>query len=80
MWILGTKKIYFTSPGQVYVIMSDTEKLDIILTRFDKTDKVLARILELIERNTPAQDFILNIGANILGNLLYPGSNGKDNN
>lgn len=58
--------------------MSDTEKLDLILQRLGENNKILVRLLELAENNTQTKDFLLNIGANILGNFIYPGNNGKE--
>ena len=55
--------------------MLDTEKLDLILVKLDENKKLLTRILELTESDTPEKDFLLNIGANVLGNLIYPGNN-----
>ena len=59
--------------------MSDTEKLDLILVKLDENKKLLTRILELAESDTPEKDFLLNIGANVLGNLIYPGNNVNTN-
>ena len=59
--------------------MSDTEKLDLILVKLDENKKLLTRILELTESDTPEKDFLLNIGANVLGNLIYPGNNVSTN-
>ena len=55
--------------------MLDTEKLDLILVKLDENKKLLTRILVLTENDTPEKDFLLNIGANVLGNLIYPGNN-----
>ena len=59
--------------------MLDTEKLDLILVKLDENKKLLTRILELVESDTPEKDFLLNIGANVLGNLIYPGNNVNTN-
>ena len=59
--------------------MLDTEKLDLILVKLDENKKLLTRILELTESDTPEKDFLLNIGANVLGNLIYPGNNVNTN-
>lgn len=59
--------------------MLDTEKLDLILVKLDDNKKLLTRILELTESDTPEKDFLLNIGANVLGNLIYPGNNVNTN-
>lgn len=59
--------------------MLDTEKLDLILAKLDENKKLLTRILELVESDTPEKDFLLNIGANVLGNLIYPGNNVNTN-
>ena len=59
--------------------MLDTEKLDLILVKLDENKKLLTRILELVENDTPEKDFLLNIGANVLGNLIYPGNNVNTN-
>ena len=50
--------------------MSDTEKLDLILERIEENNKLLQRLLELITSDTPTRDFLLNLGANIVGDLL----------
>lgn len=60
--------------------MSDTEKLDLILQRLEDNNKILTRLLEWTENNTQTKDFLLNIGANVLGNLIYPGNTGKEGN
>ena len=60
------------------MVMSDTEKLDLILKRLEENNKVLIKLLDLAESDTPTKDFLLNIGANVLGNLIYPGNGGKE--
>lgn len=60
--------------------MSDTEKLDLILQRLEDNNKILTHLLEWTENNTQTKDFLLNIGANVLGNLIYPGNTGKEGN
>lgn len=57
--------------------MSDTEKLDLILQRLEENNKILVQLLGLAENDTPTKDFLLNIGANVLGNLIYPGNTGN---
>lgn len=47
--------------------------------KLDENKKLLTRILELTESDTPEKDFLLNIGANVLGNLIYPGNNVNTN-
>lgn len=59
--------------------MLDTEKLDLILVKLDENKKLLTQILELAKSDTPEKDFLLNIGANVLGNLIYPGNNVNTN-
>ena len=81
MWILGTM-IDITSPkiNIKITVMSDTEKLDLILQRLEENNKILIQLLGLAENDTPTKDFLLNIGANVLGNLIYPGNTGKEGN
>lgn len=50
--------------------MSDSEKLDLILEKIEENNKILRRLLELIEKDTPGRDFLLNVGANIVGDLI----------
>lgn len=60
--------------------MSDTEKLDLILQRLEDNNKILVQLLDWTKNNTQTKDFLLNIGANVLGNLIYPGNGGKEGN
>ena len=59
--------------------MTDSEKLDLILSKLEENNKLLNRILDLIEKDTPTRDFLLNVGANIVGDILYNSSPGRDN-
>ena len=55
--------------------MSDSEKLDLILERIEENNKLLQRLLNLIEKDTPGRDFLLNLGANIVGDILLKNGN-----
>ena len=50
--------------------MTDSEKLDKILEKLEDNNKLLQRLLNLIEKDTPGRDFLLNLGANIVGDIL----------
>lgn len=55
--------------------MSDSEKLDLLLERIEENNKLLQRLLNLIEKDTPGRDFLLNLGANIVGDILLKNGN-----
>ena len=50
--------------------MTDSEKLDLILSRLDENNKLLNNILNTVSKDTVGREFLLNLGANILGDFL----------
>lgn len=50
--------------------MSDTEKLDLILKRLEENNKLLNNILNLISKDTPGREFLLNLSADLLGDFI----------
>ena len=55
--------------------MTDSEKLDLILNRLDKNNKLLNDIMNLVSKDTVGREFLLNLGANILGDFINNNSN-----
>lgn len=60
---------------QININMTDSEKLDKILERLEDNNRFLQRLLNLIEKDTPGRDFLLNLGANIVGDILLKNGN-----
>ena len=58
--------------------MTDSEKLDLILSRLDENNRILNQLLNLVSKDTPTREFLLNLGANIVGDMLnnMNGNNG----
>lgn len=54
--------------------MTDSEKLDKILERLEDNNRFLQRLLNLIEKDTPGRDFLLNLGANLVGEIIKNGN------
>lgn len=52
----------------------ELDKLDLILARLDELDKKLTSLLNLVSEDTPTREFLLNLGADIIGNLIKGGS------
>lgn len=50
--------------------MTDSEKLDLILSRLEENNKLLTRLLSLVEKDTPSREFLLNLGADLLGDFI----------
>ena len=50
--------------------MTDTEKLDLILNQLEENNKLLNSILNTVNKDTVGREFLLNLGANILGDFL----------
>lgn len=50
--------------------MTDSEKLDLILSRLEENNKLLTRLLSLIEKDTPSREFLLNLSADLLGDFI----------
>lgn len=48
----------------------ELDKLDLILARLDELDKKLISLLNLVSEDTPTREFLLNLGANIIGDLM----------
>lgn len=53
--------------------MIDNEKLDLILDLILENNKLLKKILERSEADSPEREFLLNLGADLLGDLLING-------
>lgn len=50
--------------------MNDSEKLDKLLKLVEDNNKLLKKILERSEADSPGREFLLNLGADILGDFL----------
>ena len=59
---------------QININMTDSEKLDKILERLEDNNRFLQRLLNLIEKDTPGRDFLLNLGANLVGEIIKNGN------
>lgn len=53
--------------------MNDSEKLDLILDLILENNKLLKKILERSEADSPGREFLLNLGADLLGDFLING-------
>ena len=53
--------------------MSNDEKLDLILDLLLENNKLLKKILERSEADSPGREFLLNLSADILGDFLING-------
>ena len=53
--------------------MNDNEKLDLILDLVLENNKLLKKILERSEADSPGREFLLNLSADILGDILING-------
>ena len=49
------------------------EKLDKLLKLVEENNKILKKILERSEADSPEREFLLNLGADILGDFLING-------
>lgn len=49
------------------------EKLDLIIKKLDENKKILDEILKLTREDTPGREFLLSLGADLAGNILYGG-------
>lgn len=58
--------------------MTDTEKLDLILNQLEENNKLLNSILNTVNKDTVGREFLLNLGANILGDFLNNNSRGAE--
>lgn len=69
-------KLNLLSPDimQININMTDSEKLDKILERLEDNNRFLQRLLNLIEKDTPGRDFLLNLGANLVGEIIKNGN------
>lgn len=50
--------------------MTTEEKLDFIIERLEENQRLLRLILEKVEADTPTREFLLNLGADMLGNII----------
>lgn len=50
--------------------MTDSEKLDLILSRLEENNKLLNNILNLISKDTVGREFLLNLSADLLGDFI----------
>ena len=57
--------------------MNDDEKLDLILDLLLENNKLLKKILERSEADSPIREFLLNLSADILGDILINYKNRK---
>jgi hypothetical protein len=57
--------------------MNDSEKLDLILDLVLENNKLLKKILERSEADSPGREFLLNLGADLLGDIIINGKNRK---
>ena len=57
--------------------MSDGEKLDLILDLLLENNKLLKKILERSEADSPGREFLLNLSADILGDFLINSNKNK---
>lgn len=55
--------------------MTDSEKLDLILSKLEENNKLLNAILNIVNKDTVGREFLLNLGANILGDFINNNSN-----
>jgi hypothetical protein len=53
--------------------MNDSEKLDLILDLVLENNKLLKKILERSEADSPGREFLLNLSADILGDFIING-------
>ena len=53
--------------------MTADEKLDLIIEKLEENQRLLRSILEKVEADTPTREFLLNLGADMLGNVLSGG-------
>lgn len=50
--------------------MNDNEKLDKLLKLVEENNKILKELISLVRSDTPGREFLLNLGADILGDFL----------
>lgn len=50
--------------------MIDNEKLDKLLKLVEENNKILKELISLVRSDTPGREFLLNLGADILGDFL----------
>lgn len=50
--------------------MDNNEKLDKILELTEENNKILKELIKLIRSDTPTREFFLNLGADLLGDLI----------
>lgn len=53
--------------------MNDGEKLDKLLELTKENNKILKELISLVRSDTPGREFLLNLGADILGDFLING-------
>lgn len=46
------------------------KKLDLILTKLDENNELLKKVLRLVEEDSPSRAFLLNLAADLTGNLI----------
>lgn len=55
----------------------DNDKIDQLLELTKENNKILKELLFLIKQDTPGREFLLNLGADLLGDILMNGKNRK---
>lgn len=56
--------------GTNYKIME--EKLDLLLEKVEENNRLLRLLIKMMEEsNDDTKDFLINVGANIVGDILY---------
>ena len=50
--------------------MNNEEKLDKLLDLTEENNKILKELIKLVRSDTPTREFFLNLGADLLGDLI----------